>query len=142
VRWLQSSSVDSYKAVKSTATKQIKKSCARFQKRSACYKKSWATEARAVHQKQRESSQECHSTGAEYTQERSCKGEQWAAQSDFQHSQILVLYVGCAALQYPEDSLQSKTVSSKVLRTEAALSIWPLPECPHHRGNPGFQLPW
>jgi len=54
----------------------------------------------------------------------------------------LTLYVGCAALQYPEDLLQLRTTSSKGLRTEAALSICPLPGPPHRRGNPGLQLPW
>ena len=54
----------------------------------------------------------------------------------------LTLYVGCAAQQYPEKSLQIKTISSQGLQTEAALSICPLPEPPHHRDNPGLQLPW
>ena len=108
---------------------------------SALYRKSLATEDRAVHQKQRRSSQEEQSIGAEHTQK---KLPRWAeeAHSHLYHVQLLILCMKYAGLQCLEDSLQSETIFSKILQTGSAISIWPQPEPPHRRGHPGAQLPW
>ena len=76
VRWLQSSSVHRNKAIRSTATKQIVKVCARYQQRSALYKKQLCNGSKSCASEAKEKLTKVSETGAEHSQERSCRAGQ------------------------------------------------------------------